>query len=98
MVKSPHLWNWSSAKAHVGIDKQDELGENRLFDYIDGNTKTWRRFIEQSEDPNEIRQIREQTRKGRPLGSSNFVDELEGKLKRVLKLKPKGRPKKLIDK
>ncbi|MCX5782349.1 MAG: transposase [Elusimicrobia bacterium] len=98
MVNNPHRWSWSSARAHSGIDKRDELGVNKFFDYVDGNTKTWRKFLELSDDPNEIRQIREQTRKGRPLGSTNFLDELEGKLKRVLKLKPKGRPKKIIDK
>jgi hypothetical protein len=42
--------------------------------------------------------IREKTRIGRPLGSNNFIEKLEGQLKRVLKLKPKGRPKKKVDK
>jgi hypothetical protein len=37
--------------------------------------------------------IREKTRTGRPLGPNDFTEKLEGQLKRVLKLKPKGRPK-----
>jgi hypothetical protein len=37
--------------------------------------------------------IREKTRTGRPLGSNDFIEKLEGQLKRVFKLKPKGRPK-----
>ncbi|MCX5782617.1 MAG: transposase [Elusimicrobia bacterium] len=98
MAKNPNMWNWSSAKTHSGIDKHDELGVNRLFDYIEEKQKNWGKFIELSDDSNEIKQIREQTRKGRPLGSNNFIFELEGKLKRFLKLKPKGRPKKRIEK
>jgi len=37
--------------------------------------------------------IREKTRTGQPLGPNDFIERLEGQLKRVFKLKPKGRPK-----
>ena len=94
MANKPHLWEWSSAKAHCGISKHDDLGVNKLFDYIGYDQKDWKSFIESSDNPDEIRQIRENTRKGRPLGSGDFVEKLEGKLNRFLRLKPKGRPKK----
>lgn len=97
-VNKPYLWNWSSAKVHSGIDKYDELGVNKLFDYVEENQKTWKSFIELQDDPHEIKQIREQTRKGRPLGANSFVEKLEDKLDRFLKLRPKGRPKKEIEK
>jgi len=42
--------------------------------------------------------IREKTRIGRPLGSNDFIEKLGGQLKRVFQLKPKGRPKKKVDK
>jgi hypothetical protein len=42
--------------------------------------------------------IREKTRTGRPLGTDDFIGRLEGQLKRLFKLKPKGRPKKKVDK
>jgi hypothetical protein len=42
--------------------------------------------------------IREKTRTGRPLGTNDFIERLEGQLKRIFKLKPKGRPKKKVDK
>jgi len=94
MVNKPYLWKWSSAKVHSGVDKHDELGVQKLFNYIEKDPKTWKEFIELSDDSNEIIQIREQTRKGRPLGSIDFVDEVERKTKRFLRLKPRGRPKK----
>lgn len=94
MVDKPYLWDYSSAKTHSGITKHDELGLNNLFDYIEYNQKDWKKFIELSDNPDEIKQIRESTRKGRPLGSSDFVEKLEVALNRILRLKPKGRPKK----
>jgi hypothetical protein len=42
--------------------------------------------------------IREKTRTGRPFGPNDFIERLEGQLKRLFKLKPKGRPKKKVDK
>jgi len=42
--------------------------------------------------------IREKTKTGRPLGPNDFIERLEGQIKRVFKLKPKGRTKKKVDK
>ena len=98
MVEKPYEWKWSSTKVHCGIAINDELGVNKLFDYIEKGQKGWREFIELPDNPDEIKQIREQTRKGRPLGSNVFVEKLESKLKRFLKLKPKGRPREKIKK
>jgi len=42
--------------------------------------------------------IRGKTRTGRPLGTNDFIERLEGQLKRLFKLKPKGRLKKKVDK
>ena len=98
IVEEPELWEWSSAKIHCGVDKQDELGVNKFFDYIGYEQKEWKKFIDLSDTPNEVKQIRENTRKGRPLGGDNFIKKVEKKLNRFLKLKPRGRPKKQIKK
>jgi len=42
--------------------------------------------------------IRGKTRAGQPLGTNDFIERLEGQLERFFKLKPKGRPKKKVDK
>jgi len=98
MVDSPELWEWSSAKTHCGLAENDELGVNKLFDYIGYGQKEWKKFIDLSDTQDEVRRIRENTRKGRPLGTDNFIEKLEKKLSRLLKLKPQGRPKKRIEK
>jgi len=48
--------------------------------------------------PVNIKGIREKTRTGRSLGTNDFIERLEGQLKRLFKFKPKGRPKKKVDK
>ena len=93
MVDSPELWEHSSAKGHCGMDNHDELGVNRLFDYIEYDQENWKEFINLPDSPQEVRKIREQTRKGRPLGNESFVEKLEEKVNMVLKPRPKGRPK-----
>ena len=55
-------------------------------------------FIGLPDNSDEMKGIREKTRTGRPFGTNDFVERLEGQLKRVFKLKPKGRPKKKVDK
>jgi len=77
-----------------------KIGNDRkkIFDYIEQEAKGWKEFIEAPDNPDEIKGIREKTRTGRPLGTNDFIERLKGQLKRVFKLKPKGRPKKKVDK
>jgi len=98
LVRKPYLWPYSSATIHCGISQDDPLGVNQLFDYIEKNPKEWKEFIEAPDNPDEIKGIREKTRTGRPLGTDDFIERLEGQLKRLFKLKPKRRLKKKVDK
>jgi len=98
LVEKPCLWAYSSAKIHCGINTYDSLGVNRIFDYMEQKPKTWKEWINKPDDPEEARGIREKTRTGRPLGTNDFIERLEGQLKRFFNLKPKGRPKKKVDK
>lgn len=98
LVRKPYLWSYSSARIHCRINRDDPLGTNKLFDYIEKEPKEWKKFIEAPDNPDEMKGIREKTRTGRPLGPNDFIERLEGQLKRFFKLKSKGRPKKKVDK
>lgn len=63
---------------------------------MEKNPKEWKKFIEAPDNPDEIKGIREKTRAVRPLGTNDFIERLEGQLKRLFKLKPKRRPKIII--
>ena len=51
---------------------------NQLFNYIEQEQKDWKEFIELPDDPDEMKGIREKTRTGRPLGTDDFIERLEG--------------------
>jgi len=95
LAKKPYLYEFSSARVHCRIDQFDNLEVNKLFKYIDEQQENWANFIEAESDKDQIKEIRKKTKSGRPIGSFRFIDEVEKKLGRRLKLKSKGRPKKI---
>lgn len=94
MINKPWNWKWSSARFHCGMEGDDVLGVNNFFDYTGEEKEGWMKFIDESDSPQEIKEIREQTKKGRVLGGVDFTKMLEKKLNRILVLKTRGRPKK----
>lgn len=93
MVKNAWDWQWSSAAAHCGLEVNDYLKVNRLFQYIGLDHKLWRDFIAETDKRKDILQIKAQTCRGRPLAGADFVKRLEAKLDRSLTVKPRGRQK-----
>ena len=89
MVTMPWQWPWSSARVHCGVEEQDSLGVNRLFDYTDASRKGWREFIDTPDLKEETHLIKAHTLRGRPLGGDGFVAQLERQLGRLLKRKHK---------
>jgi putative transposase len=93
MVWRPQDYAWSSARAHLG--GVDALGALSL--------ETWRRCWPAEEwaqvlgsgAVDEV-EIRRATYTGRPLGSAEFVRDLEKCLKRTLAVGKPGRPKKEV--
>jgi hypothetical protein len=75
-----------------------EGNRQKIVDYIEQEPKAWKEWIEAPDNPDEMKGIREKTRTGRPMGTNDFMERLEGQLKRLFKLKPKGRPKKKVAK
>ncbi len=60
--------------------------------------KEWKEWIDKTDNPEEIKVISKKTRTSWYLGMDNFIKRFEGQLKRLFKLKPKGRSKKKVDK
>ncbi len=81
-------------RIHCGMAGQDTFGVKSLFNYADYPQKDWKKFIEEPDDIEQIRNIRDQTRRGRPLGENIFIKKLEKNLDRFLMLRPRGRPRK----
>jgi putative transposase len=90
LVDRAREWPWSSAKAHL-LGRDDRLVKVAPLLAMVGN---WRAFLRSAISEEELRDLREHGRTGRPLGSSAFLDRLERLVGRVLKpRKPGPRPK-----
>ncbi len=89
-------WIWSSAAAHCGAAVDDawiamEKWKAR-WDF-----ERWNAYLSAGETEAENRAMRQSTHTGRPLGSVEFVRELEQKTERVLAPRKGGRPAKQLD-
>jgi hypothetical protein len=86
MVSEAWTYPWSSARWLVGEEEIDPLvKESPLFQELDD----WRTLL--STDPEESRDIRLNTRTGRPVGGRYFVESVERLTGRSLRPQKTGR-------
>ena len=93
MVASAEQWRWSSAAAHCGLANPDAMLELDRW-CRRWTVSEWREFLADAESADEVRELRHCTHTGRPLGSPEFVAELEALTSRRLAARKGGRPKK----
>ena len=73
-------WPWSSAKAHLSARDDRLVQVAPMLDMVND----WRAFLDSSMPEEELRNLRNHARTGRPLGNATFVDRLEKLVGRVL--------------
>jgi len=94
LVRAPEDWRWSSARAHLA-GRDDELAAAAP---LLGCVPDWAAFLGGGLAEDERDAIRAGERTGRPLGSADFVAELEGRLGRPLsRRRPGPRPRAAAD-
>ena len=54
------------------------MGVNRLFDYIEKESKEWKEFKKLPDNSDKMKGIREKIRTSRPLGANASIERLEG--------------------
>jgi len=91
LVADAGEWPWSSAKAHLMGRNGRLVNGARLPEMI----ADWRAFLDRGVREEELRDLREHGRTGRPLGSASFLDRLESIVGRVLRPQKGGRPSRL---
>jgi putative transposase len=81
LVKQPDDWEWSSAKTHLtGVS--DGVVDGTALQYT---PLEWQTFLNQPMTESMAETLRASERTGRPLGSDDFVDDLQRRSGRVLK-------------
>jgi len=91
IAKKAEDYPYSSAKAHIYGTKDEVLGET-LFE--GRQRKDYIELMKANIKEEDINNIRNYTRNGRPFGRESFTEKIEQKLDRILKSRPRGRPKK----
>ena len=86
LVRSPADWPWSGAKSHLS-GRDDRLVEVAPLLAMIGN---WNAFLSSAIPEEELRDIRQHGRTGRPLGDETFVGRLEEMVGRVLRPQKRG--------
>ncbi len=93
LVAVPWAWPWSSARAHCSQDVSDVLldfrGRQASWDYAG-----WQASLLTGLADGEIDAVRRATQTGEPLGSPEFLKQLEREAGRRLRVWPRGRPRK----
>jgi putative transposase len=92
MVEKPEHWPWSSAAAHCGLASGDVILEMERWRKR-WSSAEWQSFLSQAESPAALDRLRQFTHTGRPLGTPEFVTELEASMLRSLAPRKRGRRK-----
>jgi putative transposase len=92
MVRDPVDFPWSSARIHAGSGWDGMIDLRPWSEHW--SIDEWREFLAATELESESEALRRSTHRGRPLGSTRFVELLETRLVRPLLARPGGRPKK----
>ena len=92
-------WRWSSARAHTSPQRQDLLLDWPWFDWMkearlgEWSYEDWKIGLGTEIGDEELDRMRRSTKLGEPLGSEEFVCELEIQTERRLRVLPRGRPR-----
>ena len=93
MVATAEQWRWSSAAVHCGAMGSDAMLETERWSKR-WTVGEWRQYLADAESSADLNALRRCTHTGRPLGSPEFVTELEKAMLRPLAPQKGGRPKK----
>ena len=89
------LWPWSSAACHCGAKEQDEHLTLEPWRSHWTNT-TWQEHLSAGETEARLAVIRQRTHTGRPLGTEEFIQDLEKVTQRRKALQKRGPREKIV--
>lgn len=94
LVEKPWHWPWSSALTHINEKDDGYIKLDYLLSSVGMSYTSWKDYIGYRDEKNFLQHIRKHTLTGRPLGSAEFIKDIEKKVNRKLCALSKGRPKK----
>lgn len=91
MAERAEDYPWSSARGHCGLRCDVFAPDAESLSQTVGD---WRVFLAECDLDHETEQLRRHTSTGRPLGDASFLNRLESLLRRSVRPKRAGRPRK----
>jgi len=93
IVTLPEDYPHSSARAHFGLEKSATLCDDLFYE---SQRNDYIMFIRGEIEEDQLKDIRNSLKTGRPLSSNKCLKDIEEKLARKLGAQPIGRPRKKI--
>jgi putative transposase len=91
LVKAPTDYRWSSAAARLGLSTLPSF--LHLYRWANGFTpEEWRQLLDNTADPESDQVLRVSTQQGKPCGNIEFIEDMEAKTGRQLRVRAAGRP------
>ena len=94
MVKHAADYRWSSAPSRCNGIADPVLTKNPRWLELMHGMRNWYEWLSQSDDPLQVKKLREQTRRDLPTGSEHFLDSLEERYSVRVRLGKRGKRKK----
>ena len=92
IVRRPERYRWSSVAAHCGRRVDPLLTTSSRWLRVLSEMSDWSNWLDTANDPASVDELRNNTRKGLPTGSQEFVRQLEQSTGLALVRRPRGRP------
>jgi putative transposase len=92
LVRRAEDYRWSSAQSHCGLRDDPVLSASPHWRNQFNGIADWSAWLEAGLNPQHLEELRTRTRTGMPCGSSEFIQELEARAGRSLRVRPRGRP------
>jgi len=96
LVAEAELWAWSSAAIHCGAAGAEGLLTMEPWRQR-WDPSSWKEYLLAGQTEDEIQSVRQSTHTGRPLGTEEFVRDLEEATERTLAPQKGGRPPKAAE-
>jgi len=98
MVQNAADYPWSSAAAHCGLRQDALLTKKSYWRKQFESMGDWSAWLAESDEPEKLEVLRRNVEKGLPCGTEKFIQKLEKMTGRALQYRPRGRPRKVLDK
>ena len=96
MVRRAETYRWSSAAAHCGLRQDSVLGMDwEKFGPL-RSVGDWSEWLAEGDRPEQLEVLRRHVERGLPCGVEGFLRQLERRAGRMLRPRPRGRPKKAV--